>query len=271
MRSNKPNCSLAVEFALIKENIWIQNENITQVFVIQSEQDPLEWFGVLFVDAGLYMGATVRFKILIDETYPNCGCPTVLFDPIPFHPLIEPETGKLDTKNAFSDWTSSEHKLYHLLSFIKRVIRDASLYIEQISSSIRQRQSELRDNVDTLGTSSCSHNYQNDVNWDQNIASLNDLLTWPRHTLHFLKVYESDQDEFRLRVEDFKAECYQKLNGSSTLIGSDKNALVFSDWIPEVHEPVRECILAGRFNPPCLLAAYHKGSESVSFIAGNDD
>lgn len=272
MRSSKPSCSLAVEFKLINENILIQNEKITQVFVIQSEQDPLEWFGILFVDAGLYMGATVRFKILIDETYPDCGCPKVFFDPVPYHPLIEPETGELDTKNAFPDWSSTTHRLFQLLIFVKRVIRDASFYIEQVSSLVKRLKTRQKNDNNNIRPSMLPNNLQN-LESEHTFNSLSDLFTWPGHTLDFLATYEDNQDEFRLRVEVFKSKCCQQLYENSTFMGSDRNAhtLVFTDWNPDLHEPVRDCVLAGRFNPPSLFAAYHKETDSVSFIPGDED
>lgn len=266
MRSGTTNCSLTVEFALINENILIQNEKITQLYVIQSEQDPLEWSGVLFVDSGIYMGATVRFKILIDDSYPNCGCPKVFFDPVPFHPLIEPHTGELDTKNALPDWISTTHKLYQLLLFVKRVIRDAALYIDQIRTLINHLQ--LRPDE------SDNETYSNDRYrhiTDHNLDKLNDVLVWPTHTLNFLDIYENNQDEFKLRVENFKSQCCQQLYEHTNFMGNDRNTLAFTDWNPNIHEKVRECILAGKFTPPSLFAAYHKETESVSFIPGDAD
>lgn len=267
MRSSTTNCSLTVEFALINENILIQNAKITQVYVIQSEQDPFEWSGVLFVDSGIYMGATIRFKILIDDSYPNCGCPKVFFDPVPFHPLIEPQTGELDTRNALPDWICTTHKLYQLLLFVKRVIRDASLYIGQIKNLI-----DLQLKPDECDIS--QNIYTNDGHGhftDRNLDKLNNVLTWPGHTLDFLEVYENNQDEFKLRMESFKSQCCQKLYEHTDFIGNDRNALVFTDWNPSIHEKVRECILAGKFTPPSLFAAYHKETESVSFIPGDAD
>lgn len=142
------NCSLVVEFSLVKEYILLQDERITQLYVIQSEQNPFLWFGVLFVDTGIYMGTIIRFNILIDENYPNCSCPKVTFDPIPYHPLINPHSGLLDTKNAFPDWNSKTHKLHQLLYFVKRVICQAELYINQIRELIAQNVSSEFEKID---------------------------------------------------------------------------------------------------------------------------
>lgn len=147
--TNRVTCSLAAEFLLVNENIQIQEEKITQLYVIQSKHDPLLWFGILFVDSGNYMGAVIRFNMFIPTNYPNSSCPKIFFDPIPYHPLIDPKTGQLDTKIAFPDWDSNTHKLHQLLSFVKRVIYHVEIYINQIGSFLEQAGYKLGEDCET--------------------------------------------------------------------------------------------------------------------------
>lgn len=151
--ANRVTCSLAAEFSLVKENILIQEEKITQLYVIQSEHDPLLWFGMLFVDSGIYMGAVIRFNMVIPMNYPNSSCPKIFFDPIPYHPLIDPDTGQLDTKIAFNDWHSTTHKLHQLLYFVKRVIYHLEVYTNQIQNLLSQAGYTLLENKDSRKSS----------------------------------------------------------------------------------------------------------------------
>lgn len=320
MRSSRINCSLFTEFSLVQENILIQNERISQIYAIQSEQNPFLWFGVLFVDCGIYLGAVLRFTIYIDDTYPECACPKLVFDPIPYHPLINPNTGELDTKNAFPDWNSKTNKLFELLLFAKRVIRHADDYITQIrdlilnSSSHKPNQTDQKDNqviiqppnstsyneaaimattssgddpvnncpgstdilADTLSETNQSNSEaikKQDVDKPANdLAKSNpgNMFSWFHHTLDFIETFENDAMEFERKVEEFKQKCYEQLFDRPALCGDDANALVFTPWNVQDHEPIRDCVLAGRFTPTSLFASYHKETESVSFIPGRE-
>lgn len=318
MRSARINCSLVTEFALVQENILLQNERITQLYVIQSAQDPLIWFGVVFVDCGIYKGSVIRFNMIIDESYPNCPCPRVLFSPIPYHPLIDASTGELDTKNAFPDWNSNHQKLYELLLFVKRVIRQADEYILQVRDLIRQSSLMLIDNqpchgglstpnednldckqqqkqrsqqsieadsqpnnVNSSANRQTELNQQNGLRQQLSTQSLSrtpqnsfsniiNLFANFQHTLEFLDTFDKRPKEFQRRVEEFKLKCCQQLLDKPALSGDDENALIFTPWDVDIHEPIRNCVLAGRFTPMRLFASYHKGTDSVSFIPGHE-
>lgn len=282
-------CSLTVEFSLVKENILLQSERITQLYVIQSEQDPYLWFGVLFVDSGLYMGAVLRFNMLISEMYPDSPCPKIVFDPIPYHPLVDPRTGELDTKNAFPDWNSNTHKLHQLLLFVKRVICQADVYIKQIQQVIQQhtalgtRDPDRRDDRINLYTSKVMDKLQPQnaelQTQNDNLTGINateafnqdlvDLFNNFEHTLSCIRTYVNDPQRFQHLIDQFKERCcHQLFQRSTNLLGDDKNAIIFSQWDTEIHEPFRNYILAGRFAPSNLFASYHKETESVSFVPG---
>lgn len=250
MRPVGPNCSLAAEFALVRENILLQNERITQLYAIQSESDPYQWFGVLFVDTGLFMGSVIRFNMTINETYPDCPCPRIVFDPIPCHPLIDPNTGQLDTKNAFPDWNSNTHKLHQLLLFVKRVICQAETYIQQIQELIRQHKANNPDEGFSKEFVELFHNFED--------------------TLNCITIYEDDPNEFQSRVDAFRERCSQQLLDRPALFGDDRNAIRFTPWNQELHEPIRKSVLAGRFGPTSLFASYHKETDSVSFVPGSE-
>lgn len=302
------NCSLTSEFALVQENILLQNEKITQLYVIQSEQNPFLWFAVLFVDHGIFKGCVIRFSIFIEETYPDCSCPKIVFDPIPPHPLVNPFTGELDTKNAFQDWNSQTRRLFELLLFVKRVIHQADEYIDLIGGLLnahkRQHDVEQRtiynnneyayqesstvpqqdhllasaiQNPSTIKAISADKmiNYDGDPAKLCQISDFNprvtSLFSWFHHTLEFFKIYNNNPEKLRKLLDEFKEKCAQQLLDKPALCGDDRNAIVFSPWDIEIHEPLRKCVLAGRFTPTSLFATYHKETESVAFIPGHDN
>lgn len=259
MRSaNRVQCSLAAEFALVNENILIQDERITQLYVIQSKYDPFLWFGLLFVDTGIYMGSVIRFNMVISSSYPDRKCPKIFLDPIPYHPLVDPDTGELDTKHAFPDWNSNTHKLHQLLSFVKRVVHQAEIYISQIKVLLENNQVNAIAEKDRFNEGI----FQSDI-----INSFNRF----EHTLECIRLYENDRDEFRRLTNIFKEKCCHQLYKKPTSIyGDDDNALVFSPWDPHLHRITKESILEGRFKPTNLLASYHKETDRVSFVPGSE-
>jgi len=291
---SKVNCSLTTEFALVQENILLQNEKITQLYVIQSEQNPFLWFGVLFVDKGIYKGSVIRFNVFIEETYPECSCPKVVFDPIPPHPLVNPFSGELDTKNAFPSWTSTERRLFELFLFVKRVINQADEYIKQIGLLLDRHQNEhieselkntrsvdedlcqrlkaktISDGIRYMAPNPQKGSGEVSHQSEEKPPPISALFTWFHHTLSFYKVYHNSPDVFNERLNEFKDRCDQQSMERPALCGDDHNAIVFSPWVPEVHEPLRKCVLAGRFTPTSLFATYHKETDSVSFIPGHE-
>jgi len=272
-------CSLATEFLLNKENILLQNERITHLYVIQSESDPFLWFGVLFVDTGPYIGSVVRFNLNIEDSYPDCTCPKITFSPIPYHPLVLPETGELDTKNAFPDWNSNSHKLHQLLSFVKRVIFHPDTYMEPIQELIDLSQTDDHSKEPGANPSIETHSHVTAVDRSRSTVEKDQETRFPQilcdafrhveHTLECMRVYNNEPLEFKHRIEEFKSQCRQQLYVRPQPHGDDKNALIFTPWNPKIHEPIRSCVLAGRFAPPSLFASYQRNTDSVSFIPGS--
>lgn len=227
--------SLILEYSLINENIFIQRERISKLYIIQSKQSALLWFGVLFVDTGIYLGAVIRFHMIVDTRYPDSGCPRIFVSPIPYHPLIDPDTGELDTKNAFPNWNSRTHHIHHLLSFLKNVFYQPEIYISRI-------QEELINE---------------------------DLFNCPEHTAECVDTFVRSRPEFDRLNNEFKQQCCRQLFDRSNLF-EDENYLQFENWDPKIHEPVRQSVLNGKFAlPTSLYAQYDKQSDSVSFVPGH--
>lgn len=286
--SSRVQCTLASEYSLVKEQILIQNERILQLYVIQSKYDPFLWYGLLFVDTGIYMGAVIRFNMVIPSSYPDSNCPKVYLDPIPYHPLIDPDTGELDTKNAFPDWNSTTYKLHQLLSFVKRIIHQPNIYFDQISALLDKHRIQRstshkeppNDTKEFLVDQDLNqdHDEQNSKVLDMQRTKINeyssdviDLFTRFNHTLECIELYRNDQDEFKRLTNKFKQKCFNQLyDKPSSIHGDDDNVLTLKPWDSNLHEITRECILTGKFAPTKFFASYHKDSDRVSFLPSPD-
>ena len=207
--------------------------------------------------------------------------------------MVNPFTGELDTKNAFPNWDSKEKHLFELFSFIKRVIRQADEYIEHVGSLLRNAWRQRQDSDTSTAQGELNQNNTPDRSQiheapserkaretaskihidcqpDDFDASLRNLFTWFHYTLDFFKTYDNCFEDFDRRLNEFKDKCEQQKFDRPAICGDDRNAIVFSSWDSVIHEPLRSCVLAGRFTPTRLFASYHKETDSVSFIPGHD-
>ncbi|XP_034948261.1 protein crossbronx homolog [Chelonus insularis] len=111
------------EYSILSEYKLMQKQNIGGVYVIPSAQNPYNWFGVLFVRQGMYKAAVFRFTIILPDTFPDSGCPKVVFQTKVFHPLIHNETGELNVAAGFPEWKKS-NRVLELVQFITKVFNE---------------------------------------------------------------------------------------------------------------------------------------------------
>ncbi|XP_064598924.1 LOW QUALITY PROTEIN: AKT-interacting protein-like [Liolophura sinensis] len=108
-----------LEYSIMAEYGQLQKQNISGLYVIPSAKSPLVWFGVLFIRQGLYQDGIFKFTLSIPETYPDGGCPRIVFDPPVFHPIINPDTGELDVKRGYPKWRRNVNQLWHVLYYTR--------------------------------------------------------------------------------------------------------------------------------------------------------
>jgi len=127
--SDKPNFAFGdtnfqpffIEYALRAEYNMLLREKVPGVYVVPSAKSAFVWNGVMFIRQGIYQDAIFRFTINIPQNFPDCDCPSVIFSPSVFHPIIDPETGSLDVVRAFHKWRRSVHHLSHILMYARRI------------------------------------------------------------------------------------------------------------------------------------------------------
>ncbi|XP_067946336.1 AKT-interacting protein-like isoform X2 [Watersipora subatra] len=110
-----------LEYCLMAEyDLLHKQKSLSGVYVIPSALTPLIWNGCMFIRQGLYQGGVYRFQLFVPDTYPDAGCPLLIFDPPIFHPLIDPATGRLDVQRAFPKWKRHVNHLWQVLMYAKR-------------------------------------------------------------------------------------------------------------------------------------------------------
>lgn len=90
----------------------------------------LEWHGCLHVKEGHYAGGVFKFVMNIPIDYP-ASPPSVYFFNAVFHPLVDPETGRLDISVAFPSWKPGRDYLVLVLAFLKKIFfkRELNSYL----------------------------------------------------------------------------------------------------------------------------------------------
>jgi len=121
---NKPNNSYGpffLEYSLLAEYNLLQKQKLPGVYVIPSAQSTLYWNGMLFVRAGMYQEGVFRFHMVIPDNYPNGDSPRLIFEPAVFHPVIDPDSGELDVKRAFTKWRRNVNHIWQVLLYARRI------------------------------------------------------------------------------------------------------------------------------------------------------
>ncbi|KAK6623469.1 hypothetical protein RUM43_009321 [Polyplax serrata] len=120
-RGNKMFLPYFLEYAIMAEYLMLQKQELTGIYVIPSDVDPLVWFGVIFVRQGLYEGGIFRFQLLFHEDFPDGPCPKVIFESDVFHPAVNIETGELNVSDEFKEWKRNVNHVWQVLQYAGRI------------------------------------------------------------------------------------------------------------------------------------------------------
>lgn len=165
---------------------------------------------------GLYQGAIFRFTVHIPAKFPSASTPELLFDPIPFHPLVNPKTGTLKTSLSIPEWDPHTNKIWQLVLYAKKVFYSVEMDVHLLKDSmLRSRKNSRTD----------------DFNYDA--------------VKLFFDDYEGFQAQVSASVQDSRVKMYDPPEDAD-----DKNAILFDAWNPETHEPTRRAFLSGHCPDP---------------------
>lgn len=110
-----------LEYSMLAEFNHLRKQKIPGVYVIPSHENPLVWHGVIFVRMGIYQNGIFHFTLKVPNNYPDGDCPSLIFMPPVFHPVIHPETGQVDIKRAFKSWRPNVNHLWQVLLYARRI------------------------------------------------------------------------------------------------------------------------------------------------------
>lgn len=148
-RNNKEYAAFIQEYNILSEYNLLRSQNLKGIYVIPSAKNPFIWFGVQFIRQGIFQGGVFRFTITLPSNFPDGGCPTVVFQSKIFHPLINSETGELNTIWGFDEYRKN-NRVWQLIQYITKVLvkvdskmtpvnEEASLLLETNFEEFRER------------------------------------------------------------------------------------------------------------------------------------
>lgn len=148
-QNNKEYAVFLQEYNILSEYNMLRSQDLRGIYVIPSAKNPFVWFGVQFIRQGIYQGGVFRFTITLPSNFPDGQCPTVVFQSKIFHPLININTGELNTVWGFAEWKRN-NRVWQLIQYVTKVLtkvdskmtsinEEASLLLETNFEEFRER------------------------------------------------------------------------------------------------------------------------------------
>ncbi|XP_057203644.1 AKT-interacting protein isoform X1 [Triplophysa rosa] len=152
-----------LEYSLLAEFTLVIKQKLPGIYVQPSYRSALMWFGVIFIRHGLYQDGVFKFTVYIPDNYPDGDCPRVVFDTPVFHPLVDPDSGELDVKRAFTKWRRNHNHIWQVLMYARTIFykintmdplnpeaavlydRDIQLFKRKVIDSVKLCNSHLFD------------------------------------------------------------------------------------------------------------------------------
>uniref|UniRef100_A0A672QSY1 AKT-interacting protein-like n=1 Tax=Sinocyclocheilus grahami TaxID=75366 RepID=A0A672QSY1_SINGR len=110
-----------LEYSLLAEFTLVIKQKLPGIYVQPSYRSALMWFGVIFIRHGLYQDGVFKFTVYIPDNYPDGDCPRVVFDTPVFHPLVDPVSGELDVRRAFTKWRRNHNHIWQVLMYARTI------------------------------------------------------------------------------------------------------------------------------------------------------
>ncbi|CAI5646068.1 unnamed protein product [Oreochromis niloticus] len=110
-----------LEYSLLAEFTLVIKQKLPGIYVQPSHKSALMWFGVIFIRHGLYQDGVFKFTVYIPDNYPDGECPKLVFDIPVFHPLVDPVSGELDVRRAFTKWRRNHNHIWQVLMYARTV------------------------------------------------------------------------------------------------------------------------------------------------------
>lgn len=184
-----------LEYTLMAEYNQLRSQRLPGVYVLPAAKSPLIWFGVIFIRMGSYQDGIFKFVMKIPENFPDGDCPSVVFKPPVFHPVVNLETGELDVKRAFPKWRRNINHLCQVLLYARRIF-----YKIDLKNPLNPEAANLYEND--------RDNFKQKVNMSLR-ACLNELhlpLADDPHAIRFVELSPDQHDEIKNQIIDIQSK-----------------------------------------------------------------
>ncbi|XP_029576895.1 AKT-interacting protein isoform X3 [Salmo trutta] len=208
-----------LEYSLLAEFTLVIKQKLPGIYVQPSYKSALMWFGVIFIRHGLYQDGVFKFTVYIPDNYPDGECPRVVFDIPVFHPLVDPVSGELDVRRAFTKWSSVPH----------------GLFLQLDSDTALRNHNHIWQVLMYARTVFYKINTMEPLNPEAAV------------------LYDKDVQLFKSKVIDSVKLCNSHLFDQPKM--DDPYAISFSSWNPAIHDEAKERMFSHKRRPE----DHHKG------------
>ncbi|XP_035624056.1 AKT-interacting protein isoform X5 [Oncorhynchus keta] len=205
-----------LEYSLLAEFTLVIKQKLPGIYVQPSYKSALMWFGVIFIRHGLYQDGVFKFTVYIPDNYPDGECPRVVFDIPVFHPLVDPVSGELDVRRAFTKWSSVPH----------------GLFLQLDSDTVMRNHNHIWQVLMYARTVFYKINTMEPLN--------------PEAAVLFFR-YDKDVQLFKSKVVDSVKLCNSHLFDQPKM--DDPYAISFSSWNPAIHNDAKERMFTHKRRP----------------------
>uniref|UniRef100_A0A8C7QXG5 Akt interacting protein n=1 Tax=Oncorhynchus mykiss TaxID=8022 RepID=A0A8C7QXG5_ONCMY len=202
-----------LEYSLLAEFTLVIKQKLPGIYVQPSYKSALMWFGVIFIRHGLYQDGVFKFTVYIPDNYPDGECPRVVFDIPVFHPLVDPVSGELDVRRAFTKWSSVTH----------------GLFLQLDSDTAMRNHNHIWQVLMYARTVFYKINTMEPLNPEAAV------------------LYDKDVQLFKSKVVDSVKLCNSHLFDQPKM--DDPYAISFSSWNPAIHDEAKERMFTHKRRP----------------------
>lgn len=142
-----------VEDTLLKYSVLLEYEHLQHklpvgMHVMPDSASVLTWHGVMFPSRGPYRGGVFKFEVALPLDYP-ASPPGVRFATAIFHPLVDPDTGRIDIAACF-DWVEGRDYATKVLLHMHRAMHKQEYLAGTTRPALNRKARELftKDNAE---------------------------------------------------------------------------------------------------------------------------
>lgn len=164
----------------------------------------------------------------------------IRFDPIPFHPLIDPQTGELNTAREFPVWKPNINQIWHVILFARKIFYNLESELAELEvAPLATANAMFTDPLLNPPTASASKK-EAEI---RRRTSIN----LGEHYRSVVYMYKNRFSDFQSKIDETIKLCHAKLYDFEENQNPDQDlhAIQFGPWDPKEHEILRNKLKRG--------------------------